>query len=101
LGQRGLDGVTVVGVLLQVERSENHAVGFTDHERGLGAKLVFFVRLALGQTVDVGLVQRVDFVPVVAFLREHPPAQGEDRLMAMTGGQLALQFTHQPTGDGF
>src|SRR5688572_23956049 len=45
LPERGLHGVTVIGVLFKVECAEDDAVRFTHDQRGLRPKLVFLVRL--------------------------------------------------------
>ncbi len=43
LGQRGLDGVPVVGVLFEIERAEDDAVVLADGQRGLGPELILLV----------------------------------------------------------
>lgn len=66
----------------------------------LAPELILLVCLALGQAVDVGFVQGVDFVLVVALLREHPRTELEQFGVTVSDGQLARQLAHEPAGDG-
>jgi len=77
--------------------------GLGHHHRGFAAKLVFLVVLAFAQTIDLRLVQGINFVPVGGLLSQEPPIEGEVWGLFLTHRlrQLALQFAKQAALDDF
>lgn len=75
-------GVPVVNIFRVGDSSDDEAPGFGQGNGGFGAKFVFLVFLALGDAVDVGLVEGIDFVGVGFLL-------GEDSVVAL---QILLVF---------
>ena len=96
-------GVPVVTVLRVPDRGDEHAAMLGHGQRGLGAKLILLVLLAFGHAVDVRLVEAVDLRFVLGLLREDLSVTREVLALGLSdfGGQLAFEFAHQATGNGF
>ncbi len=65
--------MAIVGIGLKGQGADEdvRVTGFG--KRGLGAKFIFFVILALAHAIDVGFVQTVDLVLIFALLFEYTP----------------------------
>lgn len=92
--ESGFDRVPVIIVFRQTAGTQDDAAILADHQRRLGSELVFFMLLALGQAVNMRLVEGVNLVSVVFLLLQHLPCDGKPLPVGISFGHSPLQLAH-------